>query len=339
MQKIIELNIDTKNSYESTRYKAAGLAMFMMALGHMLTRVLVGAVIARALSGAGLSYTAFDFLIDTIFSLLAQIVFCFLVPFLVYKHTLKLSAKDIFKESNFVKTRKSALGLSVVIGIAGVFLSIVVGVIANVILMMFGFQIPVPVHSHPVNFNIGLFFLSIFLIVVLPSFCEEFAMRGIFLNSMRTVFMNISVVVILGLSFGLFHQNIRQFTPTFVAGVIMAILVIKTGSVWPAVIVHAVNNGIAVLFDYAQFYNWGNNFVDNLFGLIGGNIFTIGLTGGLAVAVIIPSIMLINKWSKADNSEKKIERIYKPTVRESAFLIGALVLTVVTTVMTFAFGL
>jgi len=346
MQKVIDLNIDAKGSYEQTRYKAAGLAMFMMALGHMLTRVLVGVVIATPIHNAyragNLTFTAYSFLVDTIFSLFAQIVFCFLVPFFVYKRTLKLSAKDIFRESNFVRTpRKAAVGLAVPIGIAGVFLGLVINAIAMMILsLMFGYQISTPVPSHPQNFNVGLFLLSIFLIVVLPSFCEEFAMRGIFLNSMRTIFLNTTAVIILGLSFGLFHQNIRQFFPTFVAGVIMGILTIKTGSVWPAVIVHAVNNGIAVVFDYASFYGWGNGFVDNLFALISSRgLFSLVLTAGLALAVIIPSIMLINRWSKEDKSEKKIERVYKPALRESIFLIGALVLTVLMTVVTFAFGI
>ncbi|MCL2556074.1 MAG: CPBP family intramembrane metalloprotease [Firmicutes bacterium] len=340
MQKVIDLNIDAAGSYEQTRYKAAGLAMFMMAFGHMLTRVIVSVVLVRLLNSAGLSSTAFNFLIDTIFSVIAQIIFCFLVPFLVYKKTLNLSTSQIFKESNFVKTRKTTLGLSIAIGIAGVFLGIVVGLIANIVFIMFGYQIPPNVPYHPQNFNIGLFLLSIFLIVVLPSFCEEFAMRGIFLNSMKSVFVNTTVVVILGLSFGLFHQNIRQFFPTFVAGIIMGILTIKTGSVWPAVIVHAVNNGMAVFFDYAQFYGWGNNFVDRLFRSITSlGLISVLFTAALSLTIIIPSMMAINKWAKDDKSEKKVERLYKPTIRESAFLIGALVLTAITTIFTFAFGI
>jgi len=339
--KTIDLKIETSlGSYERDRYKAAGLAMLLMAAGHMLTRVLVGVVIANLLAGANLSFTAFDFLLDTIFSLIAQVVFCFLVPFLVYKKMLKLSTPQIFKESNFVKTRKMTLGLSVAIGVAGVFLGIVVGLIASMVFIMFGYQVPPAINSHPESFNIGLFLLSIFLIVVLPSFCEEFAMRGIFLNSMRTVFINTTIVIILGLSFGLFHQNIRQFFPTMVAGIIMGILTIKTGSVWPAVIVHAVNNGIAVVFDYARFYDWGGGFVDRLFDfIIDQGLMSVFLTAAISLAIIIPSIMVISKWSKEDGAEKKIEKLYKPTIRESAFLIGALVLTAVTTIFTFAFGI
>jgi len=321
---------------ERKRFKAAGFAIFAMAMGHMLSRVAVH-FIFLGFDRAGVSWGVQDVLINVIFTILAQIVFCFAVPFFIYKKTLNLNAREIFLESNFRKTRNANLALSVPIGIAGIFLGLAVGFVWLIVLVLFGYS-PPGGSGYPAEFNPALFILSLVLIAVLPALCEEFVMRGIFLNSMRKTFAGATVFIIGALSFGLFHQNIGQLVNTAIWGGIYAYIVIKTGSIWPAIIIHFVNNFLAVVMSYAAVYGWGNGFVERLYEQIAADgFFSIFFTAALALAVIIPSLWLMNKWSKKDKTEEKITRLYRPTLRESAFFIGAIVLTAISTVLTFAF--
>jgi membrane protease YdiL (CAAX protease family) len=247
---------------------------------------------------------------------------------------------QVITESNFKKTSPIIYALAVPIGIAGFFLTIVISGIWQLIIIGFGYNAPGSgiAESVPPAFNIGIFILALVLTAVLPALCEEFAIRGIFLTAMRHTFLNFTLIIIMALSFGLFHQNITQMVYTAVSGGLMAFLVIKSRSIWPAVIIHFANNFLAVLWDYGGTYGWAGGLVDRLWDMIVGiGVVSMVFTAALSLAVIIPCVYLIIRQSKKDKLETPVEKIYKPTLRESAFLIGALVLTVLSTVITFAF--
>jgi len=46
--------------------------------------------------------------------------------------------------------------------------------------------------------------------------------------------------------FGLFHISLSRILPTGVLGLVLGLLVLWTGSLWPAVLAHFLNNGLAV---------------------------------------------------------------------------------------------
>src|SRR5690606_32019720 len=54
------------------------------------------------------------------------------------------------------------------------------------------------------------------------------------------------VIIVTGVAFGLFHVSIYRFFGTTTLGFVMAALVLYTRSIWPAVIFHAFNNGMAL---------------------------------------------------------------------------------------------
>ncbi len=91
----------------------------------------------------------------------------------------------------------------------------------------------------PTNiYDTVLFFLAI---VFIPCFVEEFTMRGVTMQPLRKYgdgFAIISTAIV----FGLIHMNIVQGIFAFIAGTIFGYISIISGSVWSAVIVHALNN-------------------------------------------------------------------------------------------------
>lgn len=88
--------------------------------------------------------------------------------------------------------------------------------------------------------------LSILMLGVLTPIGEEFAFRGVLTNALQRygawVSVPVSTVV-----FALAHGVNLALVPAVTVGVIAAILFVRSGSVWPGVLVHAVNNTAGVV--------------------------------------------------------------------------------------------
>lgn len=93
--------------------------------------------------------------------------------------------------------------------------------------------------------NVGVYFLTLFIMAVIPAFGEEFLMRG-------TVFPGLSTrniwfgILMSGLFFSLMHANPYQTVHQFGLGVVLAIVFVLTGSIWPCILLHFLNNFISL---------------------------------------------------------------------------------------------
>jgi uncharacterized protein len=88
--------------------------------------------------------------------------------------------------------------------------------------------------------------LQLLFIAVLTPLGEEFAFRGVLTNALQRYGAVVSVVVST-IVFALVHGINLALVPAVVVGVIAAVLFLRTQSVWPGVIVHAVNNGVGTI--------------------------------------------------------------------------------------------
>ncbi|MDD6284184.1 MAG: type II CAAX endopeptidase family protein [Firmicutes bacterium] len=84
---------------------------------------------------------------------------------------------------------------------------------------------------------------------VVPALTEEFAMRGVLLGLLRP-FGDTFAVVASATVFSLMHGNMMQAPSAFCIGLLFGYIAVKTGSVWPGVIVHFANNFISTLLQY-----------------------------------------------------------------------------------------
>ena len=88
--------------------------------------------------------------------------------------------------------------------------------------------------------------LSFMATAVIPAFCEEFLFRGLVVSQLLP-YGKTTAVLGSALLFGLIHQNYGQFFYATLAGVLLALAVIESGSVWVGVIIHLLNNLISVV--------------------------------------------------------------------------------------------
>lgn len=95
----------------------------------------------------------------------------------------------------------------------------------------------------------GSLLYSLFLIALTPAICEEIFMRGVVLHGHRGLPVW-KVAILNGVLFGLFHNNFDQMFYAAAFGAILAFVVLYTDSIYPAVLMHFVMNGLSVLGDF-----------------------------------------------------------------------------------------
>ena len=87
----------------------------------------------------------------------------------------------------------------------------------------------------------------VLLVAVLPGICEEIAFRGVLLYGLRSRLRPVPLALAVGTIFGLFHVSLFRIVPTAWLGVLLATVVLLTGSIFPAMLWHAVNNAAALV--------------------------------------------------------------------------------------------
>ena len=82
---------------------------------------------------------------------------------------------------------------------------------------------------------------------LLPAICEELAFRGLLLHGLRPRLQPLPLCLVSGLAFAFFHLEPIRFLPTLLLGAVLAWVTLACGSVLPAILWHALHNGLAVL--------------------------------------------------------------------------------------------
>ena len=96
---------------------------------------------------------------------------------------------------------------------------------------------------------------ALLLLALVPAICEEVAFRGFILSGLRREYRTWSAIVLSALLFGFLHVLLSLFQQLFNAtllGLVLGLLAVKSRSLWPGVIFHAVNNGLAILLGMAR---------------------------------------------------------------------------------------
>ena len=189
---------------------------------------------------------ATDYIFQCSIELMYSVVFLFLPFFIVYLFKNKEGKAEI--EKTFAKPRSSlvffaAIGFGLMLCYCGDFVS-------NWISALFqGFGVTLTstgeMYIPTEGVEVVLFFISV---AIAPAIIEEFALRAVTMQALRK-YGDKFAIIMTALVFGLMHRNAVQGIFAFIAGVVFGYVCVATESVWTAVIVHALNNGIYVVFN------------------------------------------------------------------------------------------
>lgn len=89
-------------------------------------------------------------------------------------------------------------------------------------------------------------------VAIVAPVIEELIFRGIILNGFKRNYSPAKAVVISALLFALFHLNPWQFPATFVLGLLLGWIFIRTDNIILAIVGHSINNSL-VLIDVTYF--------------------------------------------------------------------------------------
>ena len=89
--------------------------------------------------------------------------------------------------------------------------------------------------------------LMIFVLTIVAPLTEEPIFRGIILRGLLRRHSPVASVVVSALLFSFIHLNPTQLLPAFLLGLLVGWIYLKTKSLWPCILVHAIYNGMPTL--------------------------------------------------------------------------------------------
>lgn len=91
--------------------------------------------------------------------------------------------------------------------------------------------------------------VQILLIVFAAPISEEICFRGMLFGGLRERLPRLAAALIAGLIFGGLHAltGVTAVPPLIFFGLVLALLYERTGSIWPCILLHMLNNSVALL--------------------------------------------------------------------------------------------
>lgn len=157
--------------------------------------------------------------------------------------------------------------------------------------------------------------LIICCFAIVPAVCEEFYFRGMLLRSIARRQRAGVAVLSSALVFGIFHTlsltdlSSQKFLPSFVAGIVLAIVALRSGSIIPGILLHALNNGILVSLAYYEDKLVEQKWIDStqgglpIWALVSAGV---GVAGGILILFLFPG----NRAN--DQADAKVDSELKP---------------------------
>lgn len=104
-------------------------------------------------------------------------------------------------------------------------------------------------HQKDIAEDFGTVPVQVLLIVIAAPISEEVCFRGFLFGGLRERLPRLAAALISGLIFGGLHATtgVSAVPPLIVFGFILALLYEKTGSIWPGILLHMLNNSVALL--------------------------------------------------------------------------------------------
>lgn len=228
--------VKQRKSLRKTSNRVGGGMLLFIVFTTVIAMVLMAMTVTSGSSSLNLS-TVMLYIINAIASLVGEFIVAAIIMAMCKTNINKAVKIKSVSIGDTVKYTLAAMGFVYVFNLLLSFM--------NINLSMFGFENKVSDYGSTSGTaeNI-IYFIAI---AVVPPIIEEFLFRGAILGSLRKHGDALAIVVS-AVMFGFAHSNFIQTPVTFLTGLVLAYLTVKTNSLIPAIIVHFVNNGSSVAF-------------------------------------------------------------------------------------------
>ena len=226
-------------------------------------------------------FSAIGLDVEGMFAMPLIYVLVLFVPFLFYLLFTRQTHKAVLKWKPLGKTN-ALLVIGLTIALIP-FVQVVIRLSALVFFPMIN-DFMLDIAAYPIWF-------SLLTIAVFPALFEEFLFRGALYAEFEQLPIK-KIALITGLFFGIMHLNFHQSIYAGIFGVLYAYVLFYTQTIWAPILMHFVNNGIAVALAYVAPYNaWYAEIWENLPMFL--------LVYGVLSLVMLPVFVLCFKKLKA----------------------------------------
>lgn len=137
---------------------------------------------------------------------------------------------------------------------------------------------------------------GILAIAIVGPVLEELLFRGAITKALLQQYPPTKAILISALLFGVFHINPAQILPAFLIGILLAWTYYKTGSLIPCILMHILNNSLAVYLSiqYPE--------TENMDDLISGTPYLFVLSG--AVLLLAGSVSVMHRITAASAKQE-----------------------------------
>lgn len=143
----------------------------------------------------------------------------------------------------------------------------------------------------------GSLFSSLLIIAALAAVSEELLFRSVIQRWLMKLFKNVHVAIIVtAIVFSAFHMDFFGFFPRLFLGVMLGYMFWMTGSIFPSMLMHFVNNATIVMLHYLNTRGFIDIDVDHFCST--DNVLVIILSLIMTVAIFI----ICNRFSKRQDS-------------------------------------
>lgn len=146
----------------------------------------------------------------------------------------------------------------------------------------------------------GSLFSSLMIVALLAAVSEELLFRSVIQKGLIKLFKNAHVAIIVtAFVFSAFHGDFFGFFPRFILGIMLGYMFWMSGSIFPSMLMHFVNNATIVILYYLNTRGFSNIDVEH-FGST-DNVLVIALSLIATVAIFIICWRLKNKTEQLTN--------------------------------------
>ncbi len=229
-------------------------------VGYIYFAVMLMALLLRISSALDV-YSALNVDPDTFFSCIVQILIFGVMPLALYYFAVARREQTglgrMFSDFGVRKIDGKDFLLAAAIAVCAIVIASGFSYAWQFALQLIGFT-----HvSSPTDYgSIGVLIREIVIVAVLPATFEELSHRGLLYAGYKE--SGWRFVIVSALFFSLMHQNIVQTGYTFIDGLVIALMMYYTGSIFPGMMLHFTNNFYSVFTGYVEQNGGPFNFIN-----------------------------------------------------------------------------
>ncbi len=166
------------------------------------------------------------------------------------------------------------------------------------------------------------FWLMFLTMAMFGPMCEELAFRGVIYHGYRRSRNLVGAVIMSALAFGIMHMNFNQLGYAFALGVMMALLMEATGSIWATFIMHMVFNGQSVVTLFVEKMMYGSEIFDQA-DSFGTNdlLVVIGIYAVIATVCTTLAVYLLNAIAEREGRHHFLQVVWNTRYNKAERLV------------------